>query len=398
MSAVLAWSFLACSPSESDPDGDGGERGPVFALMTQVYSVDDRTVYIALTDTVDIDEVPLDEAREFGGVANFAPVGDRLLVSDGEQPVITAFDITADLQWEEQESVSFANYPLYDNANFYYHFIVDAHTAYLPFETSKRIVWDPTAMEIVGTLEDSALELHKNGLDLYGSGNRNAARFEGPALQSFFYVDADFFDYGTESAIAAYDPVSHEEIAVIDAPCPGLGIATPDEQGNTWFGTWDYIGLRALYGVGPAPCAVRVGPDLTVAETTDFTAWTDGRYVNNFRYVGDGRAIGNVLHHEELDVDFSGPFDATVEERAWSSGPHWRLWMFDLDAEEAHPVEGIDVDIGSGAQFAVLEGRTFVFLPYLDWSRTKVYEIDADGVATEHLDVVGDVFKWERLR
>jgi hypothetical protein len=61
-------------------------------------------------------------------------------------------------------------------------------------------------------------------------------------------------------------------------------------------------------------------------------------------------------------------------------------------------VEGIDVAIGSGAQFAILEGRTFVFPPYEDWGRTKAYELDDEGKAKLHFDLVGDVFKWLRVR
>lgn len=400
LSCPCALLLLAGCAGSADDTGPVGEEGPVFALMSQVYSVDDRTVYVALTDTVDVDAIELDDAREFPGVANFAPVGGRLLVSDGEQPIITAFSITPDLGWEEGPTVSFASYPLDDNANIYYHFVRDEHTAYLPFETSKRIVWDPTEMVISGTVEDSSLTMESDGMQLYAGGNRNAVRFGGPVLQAFFYVSDDWSEYGPSSQIAAYDPETHAETTVLDAPCPALSIATQDEAGNTFFGTWGYLGIRALYGEGPAPCAVRVTPDLAVDDdwTTDFTAWTGGRYVNNFRYVGNGKAIGNVLHHEELDADFDGPFDPAVEEAAWASGPHWRFWIFDLEAEEAHPVEGIDVDIGSGAQFAVFDDRTFVFLPFDSWGRTKIYELDDQGNATEHLEVVGDVFKWERLR
>ena len=56
------------------------------------------------------------------------------------------------------------------------------------------------------------------------------------------------------------------------------------------------------------------------------------------------------------------------------------------------------LDKVSGAQFAVLDGRTFVFVPYDNWGRTKGYELDEDGTATEHFDTVGDVFKWVRVR
>jgi len=398
LSATLA--VAACDPADDADDAGAGEDLPVYALMTQVYDADDRTVYIALTDTLDVDAIALDEAREFGGVANFAPIGGKLLVSDGESPTITEYTITDDLAWHEGRSVSFANYPLDDNANFYYQFIVDEETAYLPFEVTKRLVWNPAEMVIDGPVEDSNLTVTSGDLRLYGSGNRNAVRFDGSPMQSFFYVDDDWQDYGTTSQIAVYDPATDAEAQVIDAPCPGMAIATQDEAGNTYYGTWDYIGIKALYGVAPAPCMIRVKPDHTVdtAFTTDFTAATGGRYVNNFRYIGGGKAIGNVLHHEALDADFDGPFDQAVEDAAWSSGPHWKFWLFDVDAGTAHPVEGVDVAIGSGAQFAVLDGRTFVFLPYDDWARTKVYELDADGVATEHLDVTGDVFKWEKLR
>jgi hypothetical protein len=39
-----------------------------------------------------------------------------------------------------------------------------------------------------------------------------------------------------------------------------------------------------------------------------------------------------------------------------------------------------------------------VFLPYEEWGRTKIYEINDDGTATEQGDTVGDVFKWVKIR
>jgi len=125
---------------------------------------------------------------------------------------------------------------------------------------------------------------------------------------------------------------------------------------------------------------------------------TDGHYVNNFRYIGKGKAIGNVLIHEELDADFSKPFDPDVDAEVWKSGKHWRFWMFDVEKHAAWPVEGIEEEIGSGAQFAVLDGRTFVFLPFDEWSKSAVYEIDDEGKAKRRFEVTGDVFKWIRVR
>lgn len=385
------------------PARGGAEQvdGPVFAMMTQVYTEDDRDVYFRLTDTLDLKgDIDLDGTREYAGVANVAAVGGRLLVSDGDKPSITSFDIDADLEWHERDKISFAGYPLEDNANLYAHFMLDEHTAYLPFEETQRIIWDPTDFEIREVMEDSRLELKRDGMLLAAGGNRNSVQFDGPVLHGFFYRSEDWSRYGDGSYVAVYDPETHEEIDVIDVPCPCAANATRDEQGRTYFSSWGYMPTLALYGAGPAPCVARITEDQRLDEdfTTDFTDWTGGRYTHNFRYIGGGRAIANVLHHEELDVDFEGEVDPDVEEAVQKSGPHWRLWLFDLERERAQEISGIDVAIDSGAQFAVLEGRTFIFVPYEDWGRTKAFELDEDGRAIERFDSVGDIFKWIQVR
>jgi hypothetical protein len=374
--------------------------GPVYALMTQVYDVDDRSVYVSLSNTLDINAVDLAQAREFPGVANLAGIGGRLLISSGLEPSITEYSISDDLSWHQGRTVNFGQYPLTDNANFYYQFILDDNTAYLPYDAGKRIVWNPSEMSITGQMEDTALAAARDGLLLEAGGNRNGVKYEAAVLQAFFYHDEDWFRFSPESLVAAYDPETHLERELMNLPCPGLSLATRDEAGYTYFATWSFLGTLALYGNGPAPCAARVTPDLRLdtAWTTDFTDLTGGRYVNNFRYIGGGKALANVLHHELIDADFSASYDADVATLIDGSGPHWRLWLFDLEGRSAAPVEGIDVAIASGAQFAVLDGRTFVFLPYDEWSKSMVYELDAEGRATPRFEVTGDVFKWIRVR
>lgn len=406
---ALAFAMLAaagCKDANDDAgsggNGDGSGEAPLYAMMTQVYGTEDRTVYLSMSDTVDLKRVDLKQAREFPGVANFSAVGGRILVSSGQEPSITEFEISDDFEWTEGRTVDFANYPLMegDFANFFYQYILDENAAYLAFETTKRIIWDPSEMKVVGTREDSELERRMDDLELGSGGNRNGVRFDGPVIQAFSYHDQDYLHYGDKSFAVAYDEDTHEESKVIELPCPGAEMTTVDEEGNTYFGTWSYHGTLALYGDGPAPCVARVRPDLTLDEdfTTDFTDLTDGRYVNNFRYIGNGKAIGNVLHHEELEADFGATYDPDVADVISSSGAHWRFWLFDLEAGEARPVDGIEVAVGSGAQFAVLDDRTFVFLPYDDWKRSAVYELDEDGEATKRFDVAGDVFKWVRVR
>ena len=141
---------------------------------------------------------------------------------------------------------------------------INDHTAYLPFEVTKRIIWDPTDLKILRVDEESAREdrLKKGNLELGTGGNRNGIRFKGPVMQPFAYHDMDFTDFGSESYVAVYDEETHKESKIIELPCAGSSLPTQDEDGNVYFGTWSYIGLRKLYGIGPAPCVARVKPDL----------------------------------------------------------------------------------------------------------------------------------------
>lgn len=420
---ISAFGAAGCDDG-ADGDGAGGGGGeasggdedvapstgtePLYAMMVQVYTPDwDRNVYVHLTTELDASNIDLAQAREFGGVANFAGIDGRILVSSGDEPTITEFGISNDLEWTEGRTVSFVGYPFEDNANFYAQYILDDQTAYLPFEKTSRIIWNPADMIIEGTLTDTNVPLEAEGLAVTTGGNRNAIQFEGPVQQPFFYVDADWTTYGSESIVALYDEETNEEEALITLPCPALSMASQD-GGYTYYGTWSFMD-KALFGEGPEPCIARLDADLTLDEewTTDLMDVTDGRYHNNFRALGNGKAIANVFHDEiflaenpDMSFDASQDADARADvvDALYASGPWWKLWLIDIEARTGAPVEGIDVEPSSGAQFAVLDGRTFVFLPYNEWANTKIYEIGDDGVATERGDTVGDVFKWVRIR
>jgi hypothetical protein len=354
-------------------------------------------VYVSLSDTIDIDSTEIEKAREFAGVANFAAIDGKLLVSSGLEPTITEFDISSQHKWTEGRSVSFAQYPLDDNANFYAQFIVDEEHVIFPYEGTKRILWNPASMEIERTLDDTSLPEAKKGMTLEAGGNRNSVHYDGSVLQAFLYHDEEWYDYGEKSHVVVYDAKTFEESRVVDIPCPGLSLATRDEDGNTYFATWD-LSATSLLGKAPPMCIAKLDPEGELLDTFDPREWTDGRAVNNFRYVGNGKAVANVLHHEELGLSSPALLDAEQLEDLYKSGPKWRLWLFDVEKGRGSPVEGIEDEVSSGAQFAILEGRTFVFLPYEDWGRTKAYELHDDGSATVHFDTHGDVFKWIRVR
>jgi hypothetical protein len=141
----------------------------------------------------------------------------------------------------------------------------------------------------------------------------------------------------------------------------------------------------------------RVTPERTLDAdfTTDFTALTDGRYVMNFRYVRDGWGLADVLHAEELDADFSGELDPAVLDQIWDF-THFRLWRIDIERGTAEPYTEVG---GSsfGWSTSNIDGRSYLFVPQDGGDRTKVFELDQDGAASEVYEVIGDA-SWSRVR
>lgn len=400
---MIAGAAAGCQEGTTDVDGAGGQGGapgtePLYVLATTVFDADGgRQVYFGFDNSLDDFDFSLKRAREFAGVANFETIAGDLYISDGEEPIIRRYEITDDFKWKEKAAMSFAAFPLSDNANFFSQYMASDHAMYLPYDFSKRIVWDPLRMEILETLEDSALALEVDGLTLEAGGNRTSVRYNGPVMQPFFYHDEDWLEFGTFSPIAVYDPVTHEEISIIKGPCPGLAVPSIDEEGNTYFSSWDHTPYFALFDAGPAPCVARITKDRQLDEdfTTDMTEFTGGRYVMNFRYVRDGWGFADVLHHEELDADFSGDPDIDVLDQIFEF-THFHLWRIDLKNGTAARYK--DAATGSfGWSTTRVDDRTFLFVPQDGGARTKIYELDDEGSATLLHQVPGDA-TWQRVR
>ncbi|MEY4547012.1 MAG: hypothetical protein RL685_3207 [Pseudomonadota bacterium] len=193
-----------------------------------------------------------------------------------------------------------------------------------------------------------------------------------------------------------YDPVTHQETSVIDGPCPGRAVPSRDEAGHTYFSSWDYTPFFALYGEAAPPCVARVKPDRTLdtAFTTDMTELTGGRYVMNFRYVRDGWGLADVLHSEELDVDFSAELDPAVLNQIYDFS-HYHLWRT-LRRGTAEPYR--DVGAASfGWSTTNIDERSFLFVPLEGGARTKIFELDNAGSASEVFEIEGDA-SWSRVR
>lgn len=376
--------------------------GAVYALSTLVWGVEGATGYVTLTDTLDLDRVSLEGAREFPGYTSIGVAGGQLLVTNAEDPTIYRFAVDADLGWEDRGRLSLLNLGVTDSG-FYRQYLQRDALAHAEIDVGQRALWDPIGFEVAGTQIDSQLVLQRDGLDLFANYNRAYFVFEGPVVRPFSYHDQDWFRWADDSLLVVYDPGTNAERSVIEAPCPGLDTITQDERGNLYFSSWEYPALHALVGTGAAPCVARVTPErrLDVDWAPDLTAWTGGRHVMNFRYLGQGKAIGAVLHSEKFGAGFDFASAFSDIDAFWdASALHYRLWMFDLEAGTAAPVRGLpDDDLSPSYSHAQLEGRTFLLREASDFSLTSVYELGVDGEATERFKVIGgSSYQWVKLR
>lgn len=225
----------------------------------------------------------LQNAREFPGYAFITLADGKLLVSHGEEPVITRYEITPELGWHQLDRVSFARLGVTGSrAGFESQWFGSESAAYVTLDVTLRVIWNPSSMLVDGVAEDSALELTRDGLMLDAAFNRQPRILGGPVLKPFYYRDEDWYRFGSTTAVAVYDPETHAERSIVEVPRPGLEVSSRDE------------------------------------------AWTGGRPVMRFRYMRDGTAIGTVLHSDEVEVDYTAGYDDDVatERRGISSSGH----------------------------------------------------------------------------
>jgi hypothetical protein len=135
---------------------------------------------------------------------------------------------------------------------------------------------------------------------------------------------------------------------------------------------------------------------LDASWTTDLTDWTEGRMAINFRYVAGGKGIAEVLHDEALGLDYSAEYDPAIEDLVWEGGA-WSTWFFDLEAQAARPLAGMEPGV-TGIQLIQIEDRTLLAAGYDSGGSTIVYELDEGGGLTERFRSTGEVFKWIRVR
>jgi len=354
------------SKDEPTAKDENKSEAPLYALATIASSGDDSVSYVSLVDKLEGQTLDFADAREFSGQADLWVLGDDIFIADDESMEITKYR-RKDKQLEEVGAVNFSNTGV-PGVGFWSSVFVSPEKAYV-FNKTEAIIWNPSKLEITGTITLPELET-RGTLTGFVSYTDRAAVLRGNKLfvPVYWTNEEDFFSYDAKSRIMVIDTEKDELIESLEAPCPGLDFATEDDDGNIYFSSWVFAPPAAAVLDQPTTCIAKIasGNDSVVENAFNVKDVTGGLEGGALRYVGGGKAILSVLDPaHETDGD-------DIETIAW--GDNWRFWTLDLATREASVIEAIGWNAGA-AYTSQVGDETFMLVPDGTYSSTTVYRV-----------------------
>lgn len=369
---VLALLTLVACDDESGGGGGGGR----YLVHNVVLGVDSETSYVNTLPSLEPQTVDFATALEVPGWGDLFLVGGMAFVSSGEAPTVTRFAISDTGVLTEDGTLSFQTYG-FATVGLTRQVIVSATKAYaVNAGERKLVVWNPTTLEITGTADLPALP-NRGALKLVGpSADRASVVRDGYAYIVLYWADYGEYEMANDSVVLVIDTATDVVANEISVPCPELNFATSDtETGDIYFSNWGFSIASTLVHDTARACAVRIADGETTLDPSfslTFADVTDGREASSLRYIGDGKALITVHHHERLGAD---PDVSTIADAA-----NYKLWTLDLETKVATPLETFGFH-AFGTYGARVDGATLLFLPSADWTSTATYRLEPDGNA-----------------
>jgi hypothetical protein len=384
-----------CHDRESTAE-TGTSAGPLYAIMYQVYDDAGSTSYLSLLDSLDIDEIDLSQAREFGsGRAFIQTFEGKLFVGEAESPTVTKYSIAEDGALVAEGTISFANYGLdtgqFDSWNVT--FISSTKAYLLNFKDGTTIIWNPSTMEIVGDIPP-ADEFYREG---YSFESTPGALRDGLLFRTVSWANYDEAEYPSDFLLAIYDVEKDELVELVpETRCPVPGnLVHRDEAGNIYFSNWVWPTAGVLMRDAPSPCVLRIQPEENRFDpewALDYREVTDGRQGAMFSYLGDGQALISAFYDERTS------FDETTDPWSYVGSNNWRIWTMDLESKVGAPLEGMDYNGGAFTPVQ-LDDRLFLLVPggaEDNWA-SQLWEVVGD-VAEPRVKLPGWSYQFVELR
>lgn len=371
------------SDEVADSEGLGAKRAPrAFVLSSIVTSGDEAMSYVTVLPSLDGQTVDYENSREFSGNADTWVYGGAVFVADAENQTITKYTLEGD-RLEEAGELGLGAYGPTD-VGFWVNVFISSTKAYFTNAPGEYLVWNPTTMEITGTIPLPEMPDRGPHQAVFSYSDRSAILRDNLLFHAVYWASEDYFHFDAGSKIMVYDTDTDELVDVLDAPCPGLDYGTKDNDGNLYFSSWVFAPGGAAVLDQPTTCVVKVpnSEPLGVEHAFNVSEIADGRQGGALRYLGNGQAMLAVLHDEHAAENGETEVDAIT------FGANWRFWSYDLESGAAATLD--EIDWNAGAAYSIKSGAiTYMLVPDGEYESTIVYEIDANGSAKGVLEAPG---------
>jgi hypothetical protein len=381
LASAAGSSLLACSDDDvKTVEAPLTPAGDAYVVSSLVFTADDTVSTVSLLDSLGPQTIDYGQAREFSGQADMWVFDGHVFVSNAETSTITKLDVV-DGTLVERGVLSFASYGL-TSFGFWLNTFVSAEKAYFINDTAELIVWDPSTMQITGSVP-LPVPAERQGFRLFTAySDRAAVLKDGLLYLPFYWTDDSFFAFTPDSRVVVLDVATDAVVQEIAAPCPGLDYATRDEQGNIYLSSWVYAPGGAAVLAQPSTCVFEIPAQGEPHVAFDVASVTGGRQGGVLRALSGGRALLSVLHDERF-----APSDTpSVQDLTFAA--NWRFWSYDFASATATPIE--TVDWNAGAQYSYdIGGKTYMLVAAADYSATTIYDVGDGLTPTPLFDTTG---------
>lgn len=384
--ATTITGIAACGGGDDGGSDDpGGDAAAFYPTSSVVFSDEGESTYVQMLTSLDAQTIDPGASIEFPGWADVWVHGGKVFLADGEAPTVTRYGVTAEGTLAEEGKISFADYGA-SSAAFWSHLFVAADKVYW-FDTSGRtvVIWDPTTMAIVRSFPLPELA-DRGGQTLAGpTADRSSVVRGNRAYVPFYWANWTDYDLSEDSVVLVFDTTTDTLLDTIAVPCPEINFANVDDAGTIYFSNWGYSAIPTLMDGKARACVVRVLPDSDQVDPTwklTFADVTAGREAATFRWLGGGKALMAVFHHERVELT------PDADRYALTDSANWTLWSYDLAAGTAAPFEALGWH-SAGLYGTRVDDKAILSVPSGDYASTATYTLGPDGTSTKLWESVG---------
>ncbi len=232
---LLVGSIIFACSEDDDMAGPTGE--PAFIIQSTVQTPDGtRTVYFNVLSSL-TDEVDIADATEFNSNSRMMVYNGKVYVFDSENVEIIRFSVDEnnDLVEEDKLSVVGLGVSGFGSSNA---IVSDEHAIAFVQGVRQFVFWNPSTMEITGTLDypDIIPEAHRAGFNASIDGN-------GRVFYGFSGFDFATFSNKPGARIIIIDPVAQTAETIFDENIAAGTEGAIDGNGDYYFSADAYFGF-----------------------------------------------------------------------------------------------------------------------------------------------------------